>query len=217
MSGSTGSVTVLGAGAMGHGIAQVAAMSGYKVTVVDVSDEILKRAMERIRWSLEKFAEKGRIKQEDVAATLGRISTTTSVEEACRDADIVIEAVFEDVGVKREVLRRADAAARRARVIGTNTSSIPINELAAALGRPERFIGIHFFNPPQLMQLVEIILGDKTSEETLKAAQEFVKSLGKTQVLVKRDVAGFIVNRVLTRVFEVACHLVQKGKYTVLQ
>ncbi|MEN3047760.1 MAG: enoyl-CoA hydratase-related protein [Candidatus Caldarchaeales archaeon] len=217
MSGPVSSVTVLGAGAMGHGIAQVAAMAGYRVNVVDVSDEILKRAMERIKWSLEKFAEKGRIKQEDVAATLGRISTTTSIEEACRDAEIVIEAVFEDLGVKKEVLRRAEAAAQRVKVIGTNTSSIPINELAAALSRPERFIGIHFFNPPQLMQLVEIILGDKTSEETLRTTQEFVKSLGKTQVLVKRDVAGFIVNRILSRVFEVACHLVQKGKYTVLQ
>ncbi|MDW8041370.1 MAG: 3-hydroxyacyl-CoA dehydrogenase NAD-binding domain-containing protein [Nitrososphaerota archaeon] len=217
MVGSIKIVSVIGSGTMGHGIAQVAAMAGYEVNVVDVSEEILKKAMERVRWSLEKLAEKGRIKREDVAATLGRMRTSTSVEEACRDADIVIEAVFEDVEVKRDVLRRADAAAQKAKVIGTNTSSIPINELASSLNRPERFLGLHFFNPPQIMQLVEVILGEKTSDEALRVAQEFVRSIGKTQVLVKRDVPGFIVNRILPRIFEVACYLVQKGKYTVLQ
>ncbi|MCS7094885.1 MAG: 3-hydroxyacyl-CoA dehydrogenase/enoyl-CoA hydratase family protein [Thaumarchaeota archaeon] len=217
MGGSINVVTVIGAGAMGHGIAQVAAMAGYRVNVVDVSEDVLEKALERIRWSLGKLMEKGRIKQEDVASTLSRLKLTTSIEEACKEADLVIEAVFEDVEVKRNALRKADAAAKDAKVIGTNTSSIPINELASFVSRPERFLGLHFFNPPQMMQLVEIIRGEKTSDEALKAAQDFVRTLGKTQVLVKRDVPGFIVNRILSRIFEVACYLVQKQKYSILQ
>jgi enoyl-CoA hydratase/3-hydroxyacyl-CoA dehydrogenase len=210
-------VVVIGAGTMGHGIAQVAAMSGYSVTMVDISEEILGKATERIRWSLSKFAERGRIRPDDVERVLRRISTTTDLESACSDADVVIEAVFEDLNVKLDTWRRASRAARNARVLGTNTSSIPIDELQTAVEGPERFLGIHFFNPPQLMQLVEIIVGSRTSEETRRLATEFARSLGKTVVTVKRDVPGFIVNRVLTRFFEAACHLVEKGRYTPVQ
>ncbi len=217
MSAQFGKVVVIGAGTMGHGIAQVAAMSGYSVTMVDVSDDILERALERIRWSVSKFAERGRIRADDVDKILNRISTTTDLESACTDADVVIEAVFEDLKVKQDTWSRASRAARKARILGTNTSSIPIDELQAAVEGPERFLGIHFFNPPQLMQLVEIIVGSKTSDETRKLATEFARSLGKTVVTVNRDVPGFIVNRVLTRFFEVACHLVEKGKYTPVQ
>ncbi|MDJ0273995.1 MAG: 3-hydroxyacyl-CoA dehydrogenase/enoyl-CoA hydratase family protein [Aigarchaeota archaeon] len=217
MSSGLERVVVIGAGTMGHGIAQVAAMSGYSVTVVDVSEEILGRALEKIRWSLGKFAERGRIRPEEVEKVMGRIRTTTSLESACADADVVIEAVFEDLQVKLDTWRRASRAARRARLLGTNTSSIPIDELQAAVERPERFLGIHFFNPPQLMQLVEVIIGSRTSEETKRLATEFARSLGKTVVTVNRDVPGFIVNRVLTRFFEVACHLVEKGRYTPVQ
>jgi enoyl-CoA hydratase/3-hydroxyacyl-CoA dehydrogenase len=202
---------------MGHGIAQVAAMSGYSVTMVDLSQEILGKAMERMRWSLSKFAERGRIRPDDVERVLKKISTTTDLESACSDSDVVIEAVFEDLNVKLDTWRRASKAARGARVLGTNTSSIPIDELQAAVEGPERFLGIHFFNPPQLMQLVEIIVGSRTSEETRRLATEFARSLGKTVVTVKRDVPGFIVNRVLTRFFEAACHLVEKGRYTPVQ
>ena len=217
MSAQFGKVVVIGAGTMGHGIAQVAAMSGYSVTMVDISDEILGRALERIRWSVSKFAEWGRIRPDDVDKIISRISTTTDLESACTDADVVIEAVFEDLKVKQDTWSRASRTARKARILGTNTSSIPIDELASAVEGPERFLGIHFFNPPQLMQLVEIIVGSKTSDETRKLATEFARSLGKTVVTVKKDVPGFLVNRVLTRFFEVACHLVEKGKYTPVQ
>jgi enoyl-CoA hydratase/3-hydroxyacyl-CoA dehydrogenase len=217
LSAQFGKVVVIGAGTMGHGIAQVAAMSGNSVTMVDISEEILGKATERIRWSLSKFAERGRIRPDDVERVLRRISTTTDLESACSDADVVIEAVFEDLNVKLDTWRRASRAARNARVLGTNTSSIPIDELQTAVEGPERFLGIHFFNPPQLMQLVEIIVGSRTSEETRRLATEFARSLGKTVVTVKRDVPGFIVNRVLTRFFEAACHLVEKGRYTPVQ
>jgi len=217
LSAQFGKVVVIGAGTMGHGIAQVAAMSGYSVTMVDISEEILGKALERIRWSLSKFAERGRVRPDDVERVLKRISTTTDLESACSDADVVIEAVFEDLNVKLDTWRRASRAARGARVLGTNTSSIPIDELQAAVEGPERFLGIHFFNPPQLMQLVEVIVGSRTSEEARRLATEFARSLGKTVVTVKRDVPGFIVNRVLTRFFEAACHLVEKGRYTPVQ
>jgi enoyl-CoA hydratase/3-hydroxyacyl-CoA dehydrogenase len=202
---------------MGHGIAQVAAMSGYSVTMVDISEEILGKALERIRWSLSKFAERGRVRPDDVERVLKRISTTTDLESACSDADVVIEAVIEDLNVKLDTWRRASRAARGAKVLGTNTSSIPIDELQAAVEGPERFLGIHFFNPPQLMQLVEIIVGSKTSDETKRLATKLARSLGKTVVTVKRDVPGFIVNRVLTRFFEAACHMVEKRRYMPVQ
>ncbi|MFZ8858719.1 MAG: 3-hydroxyacyl-CoA dehydrogenase NAD-binding domain-containing protein, partial [Candidatus Caldarchaeales archaeon] len=148
MSAQHGKVVVIGAGTMGHGIAQVAAMSGYSVTMVDISEEILGKALERIRWSLSKFAERGRVRPDDVERVLKQISTTTDLESACSDADVVIEAVFEDLNVKLDTWRRASRAARGARVLGTNTSSIPIDELQAAVEGPERCLGIPFFNPP---------------------------------------------------------------------
>jgi len=217
LSAQFGKVVVIGAGTMGHGIAQVAAMSGYSVTMVDVSDEILGRALERIRWSLNKFAERGRIRADDVDKILNRISTTTDLESACTDADVVIEAVVEDLKVKQDTWSRASRAARKARILGTNTSSIPIDELASAVEGPERFLGIHFINPVQLIQLVEIVVGSKTSDETRKLATEFIRSLGKTVITVKSVLPGFVIDRIVFRFFEAACHLVEKGKYTPVQ
>ncbi|RFA96233.1 3-hydroxyacyl-CoA dehydrogenase [Pyrobaculum aerophilum] len=208
-------VLVVGAGTMGHGIAQVAAMAGYYVYLYDVSAEALNNAMSKIRWSLEKLKEKGAIGS--VEAVLSRIVTVKNLEEGARDADLAIEAVTEDISIKREVFRFLDRTMRPDAIIATNTSSLPISEIAAAVSRPQRVLGLHFFNPPVLMKLVEVVKGDSTDNEALKKALDFVKSLGKTPILVKRDVPGFIVNRILHAVFNIACHLVNRGVYSVLE
>lgn len=187
------------------------------MTMVDVSDEILSRALERIRWSLGKFAEKGRIRPEQVQETLARISTTTSLEQGVRGASLIIEAVVEDTEVKKDVFRRVGAVASEEALLATNTSTIPISELAEAVPLPERFLGLHFFNPPQLMPLVEVILGKSTSEQALKRALEYVRAIGKEHVLCRRDVPGFIVNRILAPIFNTASWLVSKGEASVVE
>ena len=196
---------------MGHGIAEVAAIAGYHVVIMDIAEVFLENALRRIKWSLGKLSEKGRLK-EDVETIMSRIKTTLSLEEAVKDADLMIEAVPEKLELKKDIFNRADKAAPPHTILATNTSSLPISELAAATERPGKVIGIHFFNPPVIMRLVEIIRGDKTSEETVEAARRFVESLGKKPVLVSRDVPGFIVNRVLVRLLNEGCRLVHEGK-----
>ena len=190
-------VVVVGAGTMGHGIAQVCAMRGYEVAMIDISDEVLQKAMEKIRWSLEKFAEKKRIREEDVDATMARIKPTTSYEEACANADFAVEAVVERMDVKKEIFSKLDELCPSHAILTTNTSSLSVTEMARATNRPEKVAGMHFFNPPQLMPLVEVIRGDDTSDETVDTVVELAKKLGKTPVVVRKDVRGFIVNRVL--------------------
>ncbi len=174
-------VFVIGAGTMGHGIAEVVALAGYEVYMYDISQEALKRAMEKIRWSLEKLFEKGKIS--NVEEVLSRIKPTSNFEEAASLSDIAIEAVPEDLRLKREVFARLDAMMHKDAVMATNTSSLPISEIAEATKRRHRVVGLHFFNPPVLMQLVEVIRGDATDEDTFRRAVEFVKSLGKTPIL----------------------------------
>lgn len=189
-------ITVLGAGTMGHGIAQIAAMNGYKVSLRDVDKSILDKAMEKIQWSLNKLIEKGKISKEDREDILARITLHTDIAESLRDTDLVIEAVPEDIKIKKSVLEEVDRYANNNCIYASNTSTLPISELADLTSRPNRFIGMHFFNPPQLMQLVEIIPGSKTDKEIIDIAIQFVKRLGKEPVLCKKDVAGFIVNRI---------------------
>jgi enoyl-CoA hydratase/3-hydroxyacyl-CoA dehydrogenase len=209
-------VSVIGAGSMGHGIAELVALAGYEVWLNDVSDEILKRALDRIRWSLSKLSEKGQIK-EGVNEILSRIKVTVNQEEALRGSDLVIEAVLEDINVKKKVFAKADELASSEAILASNTSSLPITEIAQATKRPERVIGMHFFNPPVLMPLVEIIRGEKSSEESIKKAYDFAKAIGKEPVLVNKDLPGFLVNRILTRVQDIACYLVEKGKASVIE
>lgn len=210
-------ITVVGSGTMGHGIAQVSAQAGYEVVMVDVSEDLLRRAVERIRWSLSKFAEKGRIAPQSIDEVLSRIGTTTSIPEGVRGSDLIIEAVPEDVKLKREVFLTIDSAARRDALIASNTSTIPITELQEYVSNPQRFLGLHFFNPPQLMQLVEVIKGDKTSDETLRKGVEYVKGLGKEPIVCLKDIPGFIVNRILIQLFYVASLLVEGGVLSIEQ
>lgn len=195
-------LAVIGAGEMGHGIAELAALHGHDVRLRDIKQEFLDRGLERIRWSLTKLMEKDQIRPEQMQEALGRIQVTTDLREACRNADIAIEAVFEDADLKTRVFRELDEVAPKRTILASNTSALPITTFAKATKRPAQVVGMHFFNPPMLMPLVEVIRADTTSDATLKAAVDLAKSLGKTVVVVKKDVPGFITTRVLGPYFE---------------
>ncbi|WP_202905222.1 3-hydroxyacyl-CoA dehydrogenase/enoyl-CoA hydratase family protein [Vulcanisaeta thermophila] len=204
-------VAVLGAGTMGHGIAEVFAIAGFEVYVRDISEEILRNALSRIRDSLERLAKRGSLR-EDVNTVMARIKTTLDIREAVEGADFIIEAIPEDARLKKELFSEVDKYAPPHAIIASNTSTIPITELSKSTSRPDRFIGMHFMNPPPLMPLVEVIRGDYTSEETLRITLNLVKVLGKEPVVVNKDVPGFIVNRVLFRIMVEACREVtQEG------
>ncbi|MDE1861868.1 MAG: 3-hydroxyacyl-CoA dehydrogenase family protein [Thaumarchaeota archaeon] len=188
-------ITVLGSGIMGHGIAQISAMSGYNVVLRDVEQQFLDKAMEKIKWSLDKLVSKQKISEKDAQEILTRISPKISLKDAMKDCDLMIEAVPEIMDLKRKVYAEVDSVANANTIYASNTSTLPITEIAGITSRPERFIGIHFFNPPQLMKLVEVIPGNKTSKEIIDSAISFVRSVSKEPVLCKRDVVGFIVNR----------------------
>jgi len=205
-------VAVLGAGLMGHGIAQVAAqVAKYEVNLRDVKQEFLDKGIKMMQGSLQKFVDKGKISVELMNETLGRIHPTTDLEEAVADADLIVEAVPENLEIKKRVFVEVEKFAKRDSIIVSNTSSISINELASATRRPEKFCGMHFFNPPQLMSLVEVVRGTGTSDETVDVVVEAAKKMGKEPVIVKKDSPGFIVNRVLIPALNEALYLVWEG------
>lgn len=207
-------IAVIGAGVMGHGIAEVAAIAGYEVWVNDIADEFLKSALEKIEWSLTKLREKG-VVREDVKTIMSRIHTTTDFEAVVKGADFIIEAVPEKLDLKKDIFSRADKIAPSHAILATNTSSLPITEIAEATNRPEKVIGMHFFNPPPLMPLVEVIRGEKTDDLTTRITFELAKKFGKQAIIVNRDVPGFVVNRILARFMTSACWYVASGKATV--
>ena len=205
---------VVGSGTMGHGIAQILAMAAYDVAIIDVGEEILQKAKGKIRWSLDKFAEKKRIRQEDADAAFSRIITTTDYELAAKDIDLAIEATPENMELKKKVFTTLDSIAPSHAILASNTSTLSITEMGEATKRPDKVAGMHFFNPPQLMALIEVIKGEKTSQETINMLVELAKKLGKTPVIVKKDVRGFIVNRVLGIVFNEAFWAYHRGEAT---
>ncbi len=190
-------VTVIGAGEMGHGIAELLALHGYAVSMRDIKQEYLDRGMERLRWSLDKLVEKAQFTRQQADDALARIEPTLDLAHACRDADFIIEAVFEDVELKKKVFHELDEVAPDKAVLASNTSAIPITNMAFATRRPTKVVGMHFFNPPMLMPLIEVIRTEKTSDATLQAAVDLTKSLGKIAIVVRKDVPGFITTRVL--------------------
>ncbi len=203
-------VAVVGAGLMGSGIAQVAAAAGHDVVLRDVTAAALERGVAGVRRSLDRFAAKGRTTAEDVEAALARITTTEDLD-AVADADIVVEAVFEQLDVKQDVFRDLDRIAREGAVLATNTSAIPITQVAAVTQRPESVVGTHFFSPVPMMGLCELVRGFKTSDETLATARSFAESVGKTCVVVNRDVAGFVTTRLICALAMEAIRLVESG------
>lgn len=202
-------VLVVGAGTMGHGIASVCAASGYEVDLVDVSEDVLDSARMKIGWSLKKLEERGAIKS--ATEVLQRIKTSTNLEECAKTADFVIEAVVEKTEVKKEIFRKLDDNCRPEVILSTNTSTIPISDIASATKRPEKVVGLHFFNPPVLIRFVEIVRGSKTSDETLLKTVEFAKSIGMDYIVVEKEVPGFVVNRINVRVFNEAVRLIEAG------
>nr|WP_134672142.1 3-hydroxyacyl-CoA dehydrogenase [Halorussus marinus] len=189
-------VAVVGAGNMGHGIAEVAAMAGYEVAMRDVEAEIVADGYEDIGWSLEKLAEKGRL-DEPVETILDRIETTTALRAAVEDAELVIEAAPEQMAIKKDVFADVDEFAPEDAILASNTSSLSITEMASATDRPASVVGLHFFNPPVKMELVEVVYGAETADETAETAAAFAESLGKIPIYVRKDVRGFVVNTVL--------------------
>ncbi len=181
-------IAVLGAGLMGHGIAEVCAMAGYNVTMRDIKQEFVDRGMSMIKESLAKLESKGKIKSAE--EVLARIKPTTDLAEAVKDADLVIEAVPEVVDIKKQVWEEVESLANPECIFTSNTSTMRITMLSSFTSRPEKFAGLHFFNPPVLMRLVEVIRGEKTSDETMDLLVEFVKSIRKVPVRVEKDVPG---------------------------
>ena len=206
-------VAVIGSGLMGAGIAQVAATAGHRVVLRDVTQEALDRGLAGIRTSLDRFAAKGKLAAEDAEAAVARITTTVDLE-AVANADIVVEAVFEKVEIKHEVFRELDRICRDGAILATNTSAIPVTQIAAVTRRPESVVGTHFFSPVPMMGLCELVRGYKTSNATLAAAREFAEGVGKTCVVVNRDVAGFVTTRLICALAMEAVRLVETGVAT---
>ncbi|WEV25294.1 3-hydroxyacyl-CoA dehydrogenase family protein [Streptomyces sp. 71268] len=203
-------LAVIGAGLMGSGIAQVSAQAGWDVVLRDVTDAALARGKDGIEASYAKFVSKGKLTAEDAERALARITTTTDLDAAA-DADIVVEAVFEKIEVKREIFATLDGLVGDETILASNTSAIPITKIAAATSRPERVVGTHFFSPVPLMALCELVRGYKTSDETLAAAREFAEGIGKTCVVVNRDVAGFVTTRLISALVVEAAKLYESG------
>jgi len=205
-------VCVLGAGLMGHGIAQVCAQTGkFDVTMRDIEQRFVDNGMKMINDSLQRFVKKGTLTEQESQEVLNRIHPTLDLKAAAQNVDLVIEAVTENPPLKKSVLAEVDKYAPPHAIIASNTSSISITEIGAATTRAERVCGMHFFNPPQLMRLVEIIRGLKTSDETVQVAKEVSAKLGKETVVVKKDTPGFIVNRILIPAVNEAVFLVAEG------
>ncbi|MEU7167649.1 3-hydroxyacyl-CoA dehydrogenase family protein [Streptomyces morookaense] len=203
-------LAVIGAGLMGSGIAQVSAQAGWDVVLRDVTDAALQRGTDGIRTSLDRFVAKGKLEAADAEQALAHITPTTDLDAAA-DADIVVEAVFEDIDTKRDIFRTLDGLVKEDTVLASNTSAIPITKIAAATARPERVVGAHFFSPVPMMQLCELVRGHKTSDETLAAAREFAEGIGKTCIVVNRDVAGFVTTRLISALVVEAAKLYESG------
>jgi len=208
-------ITVLGSGVMGHGIAQVSATAGYNVVLRDIKQEFLDKAMGKIKWSLDKLVSKEKISKEEGDSIFSRIIPIVDLNEAVKNAELVIEVVPEIMELKKSVYAELDKAAGPDVIFASNTSTLPITEIANTTSRPEKFIGIHFFNPPQLMKLVEVIPGEKTSQQVTDLTLDYVKSVNKQAVVCRKDVPGFIINRLFIPMVHEACFLKDRTSATL--
>jgi len=203
-------IGVVGAGSMGSGIAQIAAAAGYNVIMLDVEEKFITRGQGGIDKFLAKSVEKGKMTADAKSALLGRIKGTTKMADL-KDVDYVVEAVFEDIELKKKVFKELDALLKKEVIIATNTSSLSITEIASATGRPEKVVGMHFFNPVPLMRLVEVIRNQFTNDETLKTAMDLSRKWGKEPIEVKVDIPCFVVNRLMMPHFIEAILLLEQG------
>lgn len=203
-------IVVIGAGTMGNGIAHTFAQTGFKVNLVDVSQEALDRGIKTITTNLDRIIAKGNLTEEEKANTLANISTFTALEDAVKDADLIVEAATENIDLKLKIFQQMDATAPADCILATNTSSISITKIASVTSRPEKVIGMHFMNPVPIMKLVEIIKGYSTSKETFSAIYEMSKTLGKVPVEVN-DYPGFVANRILMPMINEAIYSLYEG------
>jgi 3-hydroxybutyryl-CoA dehydrogenase len=203
-------IGVLGAGSMGNGIAQVAAMAGYQVIMRDIEDRFVQSGLKAIETFLTKSVEKGKLTEEQKKGIISRIKVTTRMEDL-KEVDFVIEAVFEDMTLKREVFTQLNELTRPEVILATNTSSMSVTEIAMSTKRPEKVAGMHFFNPAPIMKLVEVIRGFHTNDETVHLVMEMSKKMGKEPVEVKKDTPGFIVNRLMIPHMVEAIRMYEEG------
>ena len=208
-------VAVVGSGLMGHGIAQTFAVKGYKVNLLSRSKHSLRKAVNEIEWSLNKLVEKSEINNDEAQATLSRINTTTSYAEAARDIDLAVESVSENMELKKMVFVKIEKMAPSHTIIATNTSTLSITEMGKETKRPEKTVGMHWFIPPQLTRLIEVIKGDDTSNDTINTIMNVSRNLGKTPILCKKDSRGFIVSRILVAVFNEAFWTYVRGEASI--
>ncbi len=201
---------VVGAGIMGAGVGQLCAQKGYDVTVVDTSDEIVEEAKAKVSAGLSRRIEKGKITQEDMDSVLSHMNWSTELELA-KDSDFVIEAIFEKIDVKKEVFQKLDSICSPETILASNTTALSISEIASATSRPDKVIGMHFFNPAVIMKLVEVIRGNETSEGTIQTTKEFAEKLGKVPVVTAKEAPAGIVSRVLSGLLNEATAVYAEG------
>jgi 3-hydroxybutyryl-CoA dehydrogenase len=204
-------ITVIGAGLMGHGIAQVFAQNGYRVTLMDLNEEFLASAANNIRANLTLMAENGIGSYKDIDSVISRIKFTMEMSEAVSEADFVVEAVSEKLDLKQNIFQKLDFLCRRETILATNTSVISIAEIASKSKFRDRIVGTHFWNPPYLIPLVEVVRGNDTSEETMEKTFSLLQSVGKHPVRVNKDVPGFVANRLQHALWREAISIVEKG------
>lgn len=207
-------VLVVGSGLMGHGIGQVFAHAGYPVTLNDLDEDRLERAVQGIRRNLDLFVQEALLAPADAANALARITTDVDLARAAGDADLVVEATFENLDSKRAVLHRLGELCPPRTILASNTSGLSVNAMAPATGRPDRFVVAHFWNPPHLIPLVEVVRGDQTAESTITTVVDVLRSIGKAPVVVQKDVLGFVGNRLQYALFREALGLIQNGVCT---
>jgi 3-hydroxybutyryl-CoA dehydrogenase len=206
-------VLVVGSGLMGSGIAQVCAQAGIEVLLNDAAADALGKAIKNIEWSVDKFIEKGKL-NEDKKTIVGRITPIKDLGET-QDVDLAIEAVFEQFELKRQIFEKLDQICAAHALLASNSSAIPISELAAATHRADQVLGLHFFSPVPMMQAVEVIKGISTTDETVRIGKAFAQKIGKEPIMVNRDVAGFVINRINFPATIEAMKLVEQGVATV--
>lgn len=206
-------IAVVGSGTMGSGIAQLGVTSGYEVRLIDLTEALAEKGRAAIERRLARAVERGGLAADDATAALGRLTPAVGTDAAA-GADFVVEAVIEDLGVKKETFRALDRVVGPGVVLATNTSSMSITEIAAATSRPEHVVGMHFFNPAPVMKLVEVIHGYATSDETVATAMGVARRMGRTPIEVRKDSPGFIVNRILIPLIAEACKVVEEGLAT---
>jgi enoyl-CoA hydratase/3-hydroxyacyl-CoA dehydrogenase len=210
-------IAVIGTGLMGPGIAQAFAIKGYDVYLLSRNTKSLENAIQEIKWSFAKFIEKGCIKSNEADSALSRIRTTTSYDEAASNVDLVIESVSEKLELKKRVFSKIDKLAPRHAIIATNTSTLSVTEIGNATNRSEKTVGMHWFIPPQLKPLIEVIKGNKTDKETLDSIIDVSKRLGKTPILCKKDTRGFIVSRILVAMFNEAFSTYSRKEASIVE